>query len=364
MYGCSFDCNHPWYGEGGICLQDALGEDYCQCPEGYFDVNDYGYPACVPEKLWLVLRIYISVLNTVCIANAVRRAVLLRRDCPTRKVFGHDGLTGVNQTRMAFYLLSIVQCVSTLCFAIFVYPLGKLQPIYIIAAPSAGFAAGTMTCELWLETLPLQLLSQGTAAYTLKQAFRNRALVNGSYLAVGASVWVAALISSLTTPVWGRTALDILSCLMAGPCCVLPLVVGLRLHAILKDMVASFDPSRVDEIAAHKKVMRKIVRALAFVTSLIVSCVLVWGIADSVPLLRQTAFLFRLPYGVVPVLYCLLIQEVMKYVPPSASSRPGSARSSKPGSARSKTESGVGGSCTKGSSGRVGRAAGSQVLPH
>ncbi|CAM9316933.1 unnamed protein product [Chrysoparadoxa australica] len=310
-----------------------------------------------------VLRIYISVINTLCIANAVRRAVLLRRDCPARKVFGDGGLPGVNQTRMAFYLLSIVQCVSTLCFAILVYPLGKLQPIYIIAGPSAGFTAACMTCELWLETLPLQLLSEGTAAYTLKQASQNRALVNGSYLAVGASVWVVALISYLTSPVWGRTALDVLSVLMASACAVIPLVVGLRLHAILKDMVASCDPSAVDEIAVHKKVMRKIALALGFVTSLIVckcweqsidehheltgvillssACVLVWGIVDSVPLLRQTAILFRLPYGVAPVFYYLFSQEVMKYVP-----RKEEEKRRKPKSAHS-----------------AARATGSKVLP-
>ncbi|CAM9550781.1 unnamed protein product [Chrysoparadoxa australica] len=115
MSNCVFDCKHPWYGQGGVCQQDTVGEAYCECPAGYLDLDDYGYPACVPEMLWQVLKAAILAADSICIVNSIRRGALLWRTRP-RKAVGWEGLSAQNRTRMLFYLGCVLGSLASLFF--------------------------------------------------------------------------------------------------------------------------------------------------------------------------------------------------------------------------------------------------------
>ncbi|CAM9477775.1 unnamed protein product [Chrysoparadoxa australica] len=352
MSGCVYDCQHPLYGDtGGECNVSTAGDYYCTCSPGYRTVDDYNFPSCVPELIWTSVRIVLIILNLLCVVNAARRMWKLWRDRPKKQAgpvvasltsagsisqsesFGEAwaSLSSINRIRMRFYTASILMVAPILIFAVFRYPLGGLFSPHFSVVCGFGYPAACMICELWMKSLPLQLLPPGTAAYALKKITENRAVVNRIYVLFAFLGFIAPGVAIFWGPAWGRTAIDFISLVVTSSCYLTSTIVGYTLYKKLTSLE--------DEAARERNqpVVRKIILSMVVMNAILISkavqlskagCPFLtssyiadggvfWSTIDAIPMLRKTPFLGRASYGIVPAAWCIMNQEVMKYAPPN-----------------------------------------------
>ncbi|CAM9554159.1 unnamed protein product [Chrysoparadoxa australica] len=317
---CIYDCNHPLYGDsGGICLADADGEAFCHCNEGYVIYNDFEEPSCVPEGLWLPICRCILVINSIVVAQSAFRFIKLYYDVPRKNngapgsIVGWQGLRLTKSNKIMFWLYfnSGVCCLTHASLAS-TFPLGKLYGVWVMGAFPAGMVACLTTCQLWLQSLPLQLLPPGTLAFTFKRLVDNINVIKALELSLLVYSIIPAVLV-VTAPAPPRWVTFLMLNVAAELCCVTcttaAMVMGITLYRQLSSLVVKNEEQR----KKNKAIKKKIVISLIIAGQILIGAFTAFVLLDATALGRGTSVAVRGSYGVFPALWFSFNQEVMKY---------------------------------------------------
>ncbi|CAM9449511.1 unnamed protein product, partial [Chrysoparadoxa australica] len=302
----------------GTCLADATGEPFCRCNEGYDTRNDYNEPSCVPEGLWPPICKLILIVNSIVVVQSIFRFIKLYHDVPRKNngapgsIVGWHGLklTKTNELMFRLYVTSGVCCLTHASLSL-IYPLGKLFALWTIGAFPAGMIACLTTCQLWLQSLPLQLLPPGTLAFTFKKLIGDDSFIRNLNLSMVVFSIVPAMIviATPTPPRIATAALNYAAC----ACCVLCLTATMVMGVTLYKQLSSLDLKGEEERKKNMAIKRKIMISLVIANQILIGAFTFFLVTDIVALGRATRVAVRGFAGIFPALWYSFNQEVMKY---------------------------------------------------
>ncbi|CAN0365912.1 unnamed protein product [Ectocarpus sp. 12 AP-2014] len=190
---CVYECRHPlWGGAGNCSQQNSLTGYECSCDASYSSIDSFGNASCVSKRALVAWYTLVAVCGGMTVgfllwaavkqqrlpeqAQVGRRAVLRMRLICSVSVYSGSG-------SLAFLVVAVRGGNTTL------YDSGMLQVIYSVTMPMAC-ASVALLVDLWVNTLPCQLLPKDSAAVRIIRLAEERHLF----------IWVGCLYIAGITP--------------------------------------------------------------------------------------------------------------------------------------------------------------------
>ncbi|CAM9557407.1 unnamed protein product [Ascophyllum nodosum] len=170
---CIFDCQHPLWGGGGLCVKNNPTESpTCACDAGYIERDASGQPNCVPKNIlitgYLISGIFSLLVMLLTIWHALGFFKMTSSSRSSRRATVRLKVLLASST-LAGGLMLVAFILAAQGGAITFYDAGVVQIVFGVLTPAGVFAI-VMIADFWVQALPAQFVPAGSLAAMLKKA--------------------------------------------------------------------------------------------------------------------------------------------------------------------------------------------------
>ncbi|CAM9298593.1 unnamed protein product [Ectocarpus sp. 12 AP-2014] len=195
---CVLECRHPLWGGSGRCIvaEDRSVDDTCERDAGFASRDSFGNPSCVPKQIlvsfYLSVNVVAATAFVICMWHLVQSSYMSAAARATRRGVSRRRLIAASSC--SFLGTTIVFGVAAVCEGHAAILDGGMFWVFMVMSISPLPVVGGSITEIWLESVPSQLVVAGSAMAKMKTyALERNLLAWGGWAGMGSTILIAGM---------------------------------------------------------------------------------------------------------------------------------------------------------------------------